>query len=59
MKNVLDIKGVIQKVDESEITDKEADFIQDAFLEFLEKENYMFGGGFKHQTSEEYLKDNP
>lgn len=56
-KNVIQINGVISKVDNSEINEEMLQFIQDKILMMLDEQGFMFGGSWKHQSEEDYMKD--
>ena len=43
-KQVIKIDGAIQKEDCKEFTQKERDLFYDKFLEFIESNNFLYGG---------------
>tara|TARA_R110001606_G_scaffold203722_2_gene351808 strand:+ start:288 stop:476 length:189 start_codon:yes stop_codon:yes gene_type:complete len=57
-KTIIDIKGVITNIDNTEITKKQYDEIVDLFLELLESKSYCFGGGFAHCSEKEWEENN-
>ncbi len=57
-KTIIDIKGVITNVDNTEITEKQYELIVDKFLELLVSYDYCFGGGFAHCSEKEWDENN-
>jgi len=55
-KTIIDIKGIITKVNGEEFTEQEYDNFTDDFLQLLESKSYCFGGGFIHCSEKEYLE---
>ena len=53
-KTIIDIKGVITKVDNTEITEKQYDEVVDMFLDLLDAKGYCFGGGTAHCSQKEW-----
>ena len=58
MKTIIDINGVISAEDNKEITEQQYDELVDLFLNLIESKNYIFGGGFTHCTSKEWMEEN-
>lgn len=58
MKTLIEISGVISKLDNSEISEEELDRFTDEFIELVEKYEFMFGGGVTLMSEEEYEKLN-
>jgi len=57
-KTIIDIKGVITKVNGEEFNEQEYEKLVDDFLEIVENKDCMFGGGFSHCSEKKYLKNN-
>jgi hypothetical protein len=54
-KTVLEITGVVTKVNGKEFTKQEYEQLVDAFIDLVESKDCMFGGGFGHMTEKEYM----
>jgi len=57
LKTIIDLRGVICKDDDSEITEVEYTEIMDGLMDFLDLTGFKFNGGWILQTEEENLKD--
>jgi len=56
-KIVIEIKGIVTKVNGEEFTEQEYEQLVDAFIELVESKDLMFGGGFGHLTEKEYMSN--
>lgn len=57
MKTIINLSGLICRVDDFEILEIEEKEVTDEILELLERKGYKFNGGWILQTEEEYLKE--
>ena len=58
MKNLIELRGVITKDNDEEISENEYDRFMKLFLDLVDDNGYNFNGGFKLLTEKEYLKTN-
>jgi len=57
-KTIIDIKGIIVKVNKEEFTEQEYEQLISDFYGIMRAKDCMFGGGFEHCSANEYLKNN-